>query len=53
MRIDDTTATVNVTTAGREYVVELEKRPVSGIVDSCGKAPKEGSAWVALSVQER
>ena len=53
VRIDDTTATVNVTTAGREYVVELEKRPVSGIVDSCGKAPKEGSAWVALTVQPR
>lgn len=53
VRIDDTTATVNVTTAGGEYVVELEKRPVSGIVDSCGKAPKEGSAWGALSVQPR
>ena len=53
VRIDDTTATVNVTTAGGEYVVELEKRPVSGIVDSCGKAPKEGTAWGALNVQER
>ena len=52
-RVDDTTATVNVTTPGAEYVVELEQRSVSGIVDSCGKDPKEGTAWVAVNVQER
>ena len=41
---------VTDTAAGQAYEVQLEQRPVSGVVDSCGKAPKESTAWVAVSV---
>ena len=50
-RIDDTTATVHVTASDAAYTVTLERRPVSGIVDSCGKEPKDGEAWVAVEVR--
>lgn len=43
-------ATVTDTASGQRYEVQLEQRPVSGVVDSCGKAPKESTAWVAVSV---
>lgn len=41
---------VTDTASGEAYEVQLEQRPVSGVVDSCGKAPKESTAWVAVSV---
>ena len=44
---------VTDTAAGQAYEVQLEQRPVSGVVDSCGKAPKESTAWVAVSVTPR
>lgn len=44
---------VTDTAAGQAYEVQLEQRPVSGVVDSCGKAPKESAAWVAASVTPR
>ena len=44
---------VTDTAAGQAYEVQLEQRPVSGVVDSCGKAPKESTAWVAASVTPR
>ena len=43
-------ATVTDTASGQKYEVQLEQRPVAGVVDSCGKAPKESTAWVAVSV---
>ena len=44
---------VTDTAAGQAYEVQLEQRPVSGVVDSCGKAPKKSTAWVAVSVTPR
>ena len=41
---------VTDTGSGEVFEVELEQRTVFGVVDSCGKAPKEGEAWVAVSV---
>ena len=41
---------VTDTASGEVFEVELEQRTVFGVVDSCGKAPKEGAAWVAVSV---
>ena len=41
---------VTDTASGEVFEVELEQRTVHGVVDSCGKAPKEGEAWVAVSV---
>ena len=41
---------VTDTASGEAYEVQLEQRPVAGVVDSCGKAPKESTAWVAVSV---
>ena len=46
----DLAATVTDTASGQKYEVQLEQRPISGVVDSCGKAPKESTAWVAVSV---
>lgn len=46
-------ALVTDTASGQVYEVQLEQRPVSGVVDSCGKPPKESSAWVAASVTPR
>ena len=46
-------AQVTDTASGRVYEVQLEQRPVSGVVDSCGKPPKESTAWVAASVTPR
>ena len=46
-------AQVTDTVSGQVYEVRLEQRPVSGVVDSCGKAPKESTAWVAASVTPR
>ena len=43
-------AQVTDTASGQVYEVQLEQRPVSGVVDSCGKPPKESTAWVAVSV---
>lgn len=43
-------AQVTDTASGQVYEVQLEQRPVSGVVDSCGKPPKESTAWVAASV---
>ena len=50
---DDGSALVTDTASGQVYEVQLEQRPVSGVVDSCGKAPKESTAWVAASVTLR
>lgn len=47
---EEGTVSVTDTASGTEYEVELEQRAVTGVVDSCGKAPKESSAWVAVSV---
>ena len=41
---------VTDTASGEVFGVQLEQRTVFGVVDSCGKAPKEGAAWVAVSV---
>ena len=41
---------VTDTGSGEVFDVQLEQRTVFGVVDSCGKAPKEGAAWVAVSV---
>ena len=41
---------VTDTGSGEVFDVQLEQRTVFGVVDSCGKAPKEGEAWVAVSV---
>ena len=41
---------VTDTGSGEMFDVQLEQRTVFGVVDSCGKAPKEGAAWVAVSV---
>lgn len=41
---------VTDTASGDVFDVQLEQRTVFGVVDSCGKAPKEGEAWVAVSV---
>jgi len=41
---------VTDTASGEVFDVQLEQRTVHGVVDSCGKAPKEGAAWVAVSV---
>ncbi|MBA1836812.1 sucrase ferredoxin [Corynebacterium sp. zg912] len=41
---------VTDTASGEVFDVQLEQRTVFGVVDSCGKAPKEGAAWVAVSV---
>lgn len=46
-------AQVTDTASGQVYEVRLEQRPVSGVVDSCGKAPKESTAWVAALVTPR
>ena len=46
-------ALVTDTASGQVYEVQLEQRPVSGVVDSCGKPPKESTAWVAASVTPR
>ena len=46
-------AQVTDTVSGQVYEVRLEQRPVSGVVDSCGKAPKESTAWVAALVTPR
>ena len=46
-------AQVTDTASGQVYEVQLEQRPVSGVVDSCGKPPKESTAWVAASVTPR
>lgn len=50
---DPTSAHVNVTdtTAGGTYTVALHLQPVEGVVDSCGKEPKIGSAWVVDAVE--
>jgi len=50
---DDGSALVTDTASGQVYEVQLEQRPVSGVVDSCGKPPKESTAWVAASVTPR
>ena len=50
---DDGSALVTDTASGQVYEVQLEQRPVSGVVDSCGKPPKESTAWVAASVTLR
>ena len=50
---DDGSALVTDTASGQVHEVQLEQRPVSGVVDSCGKAPKESTAWVAASVTPR
>ena len=47
---DTASATVTDTASGHAYEVQLEQRPVTGVVDSCGKAPKEGLSWVAVAV---
>lgn len=47
---DGGAARVTDTASGQAYEVQLEQRPVSGVVDSCGKPPKESTAWVAVSV---
>jgi len=47
---DGGAALVTDTASGQVYEVQLEQRPVSGVVDSCGKVPKESTAWVAVSV---
>ena len=50
---DDGSALVTDTASGQVYEVQLVQRPVSGVVDSCGKPPKESTAWVAASVTPR
>lgn len=50
---DGGSALVTDTASGQVYEVQLEQRPVSGVVDSCGKPPKESTAWVAASVTPR
>ena len=50
---DGGAALVTDTASGQVYEVQLEQRPVSGVVDSCGKPPKESTAWVAASVTPR
>lgn len=50
---DDGSALVTDTASGQVHEVQLEQRPVSGVVDSCGKPPKESTAWVAASVTPR
>lgn len=50
---DGGSAQVTDTASGQVYEVQLEQRPVSGVVDSCGKAPKESTAWIAVSVAPR
>ena len=47
---DTASATVTDTASGHAYEVQLEQRPVTGVMDSCGKAPKEGLSWVAAAV---
>lgn len=50
---DGGSALVTDTASGQVYEAQLEQRPVSGVVDSCGKPPKESTAWVAASVTPR
>lgn len=50
---DGGSALVTDTASGQVYEVQLEQRPVSGVVDSCGKPPKESTAWGAASVTPR
>ena len=50
---DGGSALVTDTASGQVYEVQLEQRPVSGVVDSCGKPLKESTAWVAASVTPR
>ncbi|MGV0343302.1 sucrase ferredoxin [Corynebacterium lehmanniae] len=50
---DGGSALVTDTASSQVYEVQLEQRPVSGVVDSCGKPPKESTAWVAASVIPR
>lgn len=47
-------ATVRVedTHAQQSYDVVLEKRPVEGVVASCGDAPKTGATWVVTCMRE-
>lgn len=35
---------------GRKWVLTLEKRPVQGVISSCGDAPKQGSTWVVTDI---
>lgn len=42
---------VTDTATGEVYAVTLGLREVDGVVDSCGKAPKTGSAWVVDAVE--
>lgn len=50
--IDGSVAHVAVKHAAtdRTYRVELTKQPVTGVVDSCGKPPKESFAWKVESL---
>lgn len=49
---DGERATVRVddTGTGRTYQVALVQRPVEGVVDSCGKAPKTSATWEVESL---
>ncbi len=42
--------TVHDTSTGRAYAVEMEQKPVPDVVDSCGKSPKESTAWDVASL---
>ena len=48
------TATVRVedTHAQQSYAVMLEKRPVEGVIASCGDAPKTGATWQVTCMRE-
>ena len=50
---DDGSALVTDTASGQVYEVQLEQRPVSGVVDSCGKAPKESTCLLYTSPSPR
>ena len=36
---------------GRRWAVELEKKEVTGVISSCGDAPKTSALWVASAIE--
>lgn len=36
---------------GRRWAVELEKKEVTGVISSCGDAPKTSAVWVASAIE--
>ncbi|WJY67402.1 Sucrase/ferredoxin-like protein [Corynebacterium auris] len=50
---EEAAVTVADTTSGAEYEVRLRRHEASGIISSCGDAPKDGAYWAAEEVAPR